>query len=33
MIEIGRNTIRMEASSVAALEGLLDEQFEKGHAS
>jgi arabinose-5-phosphate isomerase len=29
IIEIGRNTIRMEAASVAALEGLLDEQFEK----
>jgi arabinose-5-phosphate isomerase len=29
IIEIGRNTIRQEAASVAALEGLLDEQFEK----
>ncbi|HEY4061813.1 MAG TPA: KpsF/GutQ family sugar-phosphate isomerase [Puia sp.] len=29
IIEIGRNTIRMEAASVAALEELLDEQFEK----
>ena len=29
IIEIGKNTIRMEAASVAALEGLLDEQFEK----
>jgi arabinose-5-phosphate isomerase len=29
IIEIGRNTIRMEAASVAALEGLLDDQFEK----
>ncbi len=29
IIEIGRNTIRMEAASVAALEELLDDQFEK----
>src|SRR5882762_2720131 len=29
IIEIGRNTIRMEAASVAALEDLLDEGFEK----
>jgi arabinose-5-phosphate isomerase len=29
IIEIGKNAIRMEAASVAALEGLLDEQFEK----
>jgi arabinose-5-phosphate isomerase len=29
IIEIGRNTIRMEAASVAALEALLDEGFEK----
>jgi arabinose-5-phosphate isomerase len=29
IIETGRNTIRMEAASVAALEGLLDDQFEK----
>ncbi|MDP4148220.1 MAG: KpsF/GutQ family sugar-phosphate isomerase [Bacteroidota bacterium] len=29
IIDIGRDTIRMEAASVAALEGLLDEQFEK----
>jgi arabinose-5-phosphate isomerase len=29
IIEIGKNTIRMEASSIAALEGLLDSQFEK----
>ena len=29
IIEIGKNTIRMEAASVAALEDLLDEQFEK----
>jgi arabinose-5-phosphate isomerase len=29
IIEIGKNTIRMEAASVAALEGLLDGQFEK----
>ena len=29
IIEIGRNTIRMEAASVAALEGLLDQDFEK----
>jgi arabinose-5-phosphate isomerase len=29
IIEIGRNTIRKEAASVAALEDLLDEQFEK----
>lgn len=29
IIDIGRNTIRMEAASVAALEDLLDEQFEK----
>jgi arabinose-5-phosphate isomerase len=29
IIEIGKNTIRMEAASVAALEGLLDDQFEK----
>jgi arabinose-5-phosphate isomerase len=28
IIEIGKNTIRMEAASVAALEHLLDEQFE-----
>jgi arabinose-5-phosphate isomerase len=29
IIEIGKSTIRMEAASVAALEGLLDGQFEK----
>jgi arabinose-5-phosphate isomerase len=29
IIDIGRNTVRMEAAAVAALEGLLDEQFEK----
>lgn len=29
IIEIGKNAVRMEAASVAALEGLLDEQFEK----
>jgi arabinose-5-phosphate isomerase len=29
IIEIGRNTIRKEAASVAALEDLLDDQFEK----
>ena len=29
IIDIGRNTIRMEAAAVAALEDLLDEQFEK----
>ena len=29
ILETGRNTIRMEAASVAALEGLLDEAFEK----
>jgi arabinose-5-phosphate isomerase len=29
IIEIGKNTIRKEAASVAALEELLDEQFEK----
>ncbi len=29
ILETGRNTIRMEAASVAALEGLLDDQFEK----
>jgi arabinose-5-phosphate isomerase len=29
ILETGRNTIRMEAASVAALEGLLDSQFEK----
>jgi arabinose-5-phosphate isomerase len=29
IIEIGKNTIRMEAASIAALEGLLDGQFEK----
>ena len=29
IIETGKNTIRMEAASVAALEGLLDDQFEK----
>jgi arabinose-5-phosphate isomerase len=29
IIEIGKNTIRMEAASVAALEELLDDQFEK----
>src|SRR6186713_2389959 len=29
IIAIGRNTIRMEAASVAALEDLLDEGFEK----
>ena len=29
IIEIGRNTIRKEAASVAALEELLDDQFEK----
>jgi arabinose-5-phosphate isomerase len=29
IIDIGRNTIRMEAAAVAALEGLLDDQFEK----
>jgi arabinose-5-phosphate isomerase len=29
IIGIGKNTIRMEAASVAALEGLLDDQFEK----
>jgi hypothetical protein len=29
IIEIGKNTIRKEAASVAALEDLLDDQFEK----
>jgi len=29
ILETGRNTIRMEAASVAALEGLLDSEFEK----
>jgi arabinose-5-phosphate isomerase len=29
IIEIGKNTIKMEAASVAALEELLDHQFEK----
>jgi len=29
ILETGRNTIRMEAASVAALEGLLDDAFEK----
>jgi arabinose-5-phosphate isomerase len=29
ILETGRNTIRMEAASVAALEGLLNEEFEK----
>jgi arabinose-5-phosphate isomerase len=29
IIDIGRNTVRMEAAAVAALEGLLDEQFER----
>jgi arabinose-5-phosphate isomerase len=29
IIEIGKNAVRMEAASVAALEGLLDEEFEK----
>ena len=29
IIAIGKNTIRMEAAAVAALEALLDEQFEK----
>lgn len=29
IIETGRSTIRKEAASVAALEGLLDQQFEK----
>jgi len=29
ILETGRNTIRMEAASVSALEGLLDAQFEK----
>jgi arabinose-5-phosphate isomerase len=29
IIEIGKNTIRMEAASVAALEDMLDDQFEK----
>lgn len=29
IIEIGKNTIRMEAASVAALEDMLDGQFEK----
>jgi arabinose-5-phosphate isomerase len=29
IIDIGRNTIRMEAAAVAALEGLLDDQFEQ----
>ena len=29
ILETGRNTIRMEAASVAALEGLLDSHFEK----
>lgn len=29
IIAIGRNTIRMEAASIAALEELLDDQFEK----
>ncbi len=29
IIGIGKNTIRMEAASIAALEGLLDTQFEK----
>jgi arabinose-5-phosphate isomerase len=29
IIEIGKNAVRMEANAVAALEGLLDVQFEK----
>src|SRR6201996_6959163 len=29
IIDIGKNTIRMEAAAVAALEGLLDDQFEQ----
>src|ERR1700742_557450 len=29
IIEIGKNTIRMEAAAVAALESLMDDQFEK----
>lgn len=29
IIEIGKNTVRMEAAAVAALEHLLDDQFEK----
>ena len=29
ILETGRSTIRMEAAAVAALEGLLDERFEK----
>ena len=29
IIEIGKNTVRMEAAAVAALENLLDQQFEK----
>src|SRR2546430_1460830 len=29
ILETGRNTIRLEAASVAALEGLLDSHFEK----
>ena len=29
IIEIGKNTIRMEAAAVAALEQLMDHQFEK----
>jgi arabinose-5-phosphate isomerase len=29
IIEIGKNTVRMEAASVAALEDMLDDQFEK----
>ena len=29
ILETGRNTIRMEAAAVAALEGLLDDRFEK----
>src|ERR1700754_4543676 len=29
IIEIGKNTVRMEAAAVAALEQLMDHQFEK----
>ena len=29
IIEIGRNTVRLEAAAVAALEQLLDHQFEQ----
>jgi arabinose-5-phosphate isomerase len=29
IIETGKNTVRMEAAAIAALEGLIDDQFEK----